>query len=89
MELSRHAHVRCQQRSIPPLILNWLLDYGAEQRSHGASKRFFDRSARRRLAAEYGAEVVERLGPLLNLYLIEGDSKVVTAGVRTRRVKRS
>ncbi len=88
MEFSHHAHVRCQQRGIPPLILEWLLDYGVEQRSAGTSKRYFDREARRRLAADYGAEVVSRLGDLLNLYLVEGEDRIVTAGVRTRRIKR-
>lgn len=89
MELSRHAQIRCQQRGVPPLIVEWLLTYGAEQRSAGATKRFFDRQARRRLAADYGAEVIDRLGDLLNLYLVEGDERIVTAGVRTRRIKRA
>lgn len=88
MKLSHHAQVRCQQRSVPPLIIQWLLEYGAEQRSAGASKRYFDHEARRRLAADCGAEVVARLGDLLNLYLIEGEGHVVTAGIRTRRIKR-
>ena len=88
MELSIHAQVRCQQRRVPPLIIQWLLDYGAEQRSGGATKRYFDREARRRLATDYGAEVVDRLGDLLNLYLVEDEDRIVTAGVRTRRIKR-
>ena len=88
MHLTRHAAIRCQQRSIPPLIREWLLQYGNEVQAHGAVKRFFDREAKRRLAADVGAKVVDRLGDLLNLYLVEADSKVITAGVRTRRIKR-
>lgn len=88
MQLSQHAQVRCQQRAIPPLIRQWLLEYGAEVPSHGSVKRFFDHAARRRLAAAVGPQVVDRLGSLLNAYLVESDETVVTAGVRTRRIKR-
>lgn len=88
MEMSRHAQVRCQQRGIPPLIRQWLQDYGSEVQSHGATKRFFDHEAKRRLAADVGAQVVNRMGDLLNLYLVEAGTTVITAGVRTRRIKR-
>lgn len=88
MNLSSHAQIRCQQRSIPPLICQWLQEFGAETQSHGATKRFFDRESKRRLAAVVGTQVVDRLGSLLNIYLVEGETKVVTAGVRTRRIKR-
>lgn len=89
MKMSRHAQVRCQQRRVPPLIVAWLLEYGAEERSGGATKRFFDHEARRRLSAAFGAEVVSRLAPLLNTYVVEGDDQLVTAGIRTRRIRRS
>lgn len=62
MDLSRHASVRCQQRGIPPLIRQWLHDYGSEVISHGATKRYFDHRAKKRLAAAVGAQVVDRLG---------------------------
>lgn len=88
MELSCHAQTRCQQRGIPPLIREWLQLYGAEVQTHGATKRYFDRAARKRLAAEVGHQVVDRLGPLLNTYLVETTDVVVTAGVRTKRLKR-
>ena len=88
MDLTRHAQVRCQQRGIPPLIRQWLQDYGSEVQTHGATKRFFDRDARRRLAAAVGPQVVDRLGSLLNVYLVEDTGTVVTAAVRTQRIKR-
>jgi len=88
MDLSRHAQARCQQRSIPPLIRHWLLEYGSEAKAHGATKRFFDKAARKRLAADVGPEVLDRMGDLLNMYLVEGDHVIVTAGIRTHRIKR-
>lgn len=87
MELSHHARVRCQQRGIPPLIRQWLHDFGSEVVSHGATKRYFDHRAKKRLAAAVGAQVVDRLGGLLNVYIVEGDERVITAGHRSRRIK--
>ena len=89
MALSRHAQIRCQQRGISPLICEWLQDYGSTVQTHGATKRYFDRAARRRLAAAVGAQVVDRMSPLLNAYLVESvDETVITAGHRTERIRR-
>lgn len=87
--MTRHAQVRCQQRSIPPVICEWLLLFGSEAKSHGTTKRYFDKTARKRLAKAVGAEVVGRMGNLLDHYLVETDAVIVTAGVRTRRIKRN
>jgi hypothetical protein len=88
MQMSKHAQIRCQQRGIPPLIRQWLQEYGSEAQSHGATKRYFDHAAKRRLSAAVGPQVLDRLGSLLNTYLVETDETVVTAGIRTRRIKR-
>jgi len=88
VQLSHHARVRCQQRGIPPLIQQWLQDFGSEVVSHGATKRYFDHRAKKRLAAAVGAQVVDRLGSLLNIYIVEGDDRVITAGHRTHRIKK-
>ncbi len=41
--VTRHAQVRMQQRGVPPLILEWLLKYGAiEHDGHGGHVRYFD-----------------------------------------------
>lgn len=91
MRLTHHASIRCQQRGIPPLICDWLQRYGAESKTAGGGvKRFFDSAAKRRIAQEVGAQVVDRMGALMNLYLVEApDERIITAGVRTRRFKRN
>jgi hypothetical protein len=88
MNISSHAQTRIQQRGIPPLILNWLIEFGAVKHTHGARKRFFDKRARARLAQAVGDEVVNRLGSLLNVYLVESEETIVTTGHRLRRVRR-
>lgn len=88
LHITQHAAKRMQQRNVPPLIVNWLHEYGAVKHSHGAVKRYFDKPARKRLARDVGEQVVDRLGSLLNLYIVEGNEKLITAGHRTQRFKR-
>lgn len=91
MKLTRHATVRMQQRGIDPLIVDWVLRYGAcVHDHHGGIKRYFDKKARRRLARDVGPSVVDKLGPLLDAVVIQSahDQRVVTAAHRTRRIRR-
>lgn len=87
--LTRHAQIRSQQRAIPGLVLDLLLQFGAsESTGDGASKMFFDKVARRRLHAYAGA-----LAPLLNEHLdlyavVAPDNKVITVGHRLERIRR-
>lgn len=88
MKLSQHAAVRAQQRSIPPLIQQWLLQHGARTYRHGAQIRHFDKKARKVLAACYGRLVVDRLGPLLDSYLVVSENEtVITVGHRFKKVQ--
>lgn len=88
--LTRHASQRMQQRSIPPIVVDWLIGYGAcEYDHHGGEVRFFDKQARRQLTSEVGGQVVKRLEPFLNTYLVMGsDGGVITVGHRTQRINR-
>lgn len=89
MDITRHANTRIQQRGVPPLIVEWLLDYGASEVKHGACLRFFDKRSRKLLEEHFGAQVVDRMGELLNCYIVENAGRLVTAGHRTKRVRRN
>jgi hypothetical protein len=65
MELTKHARVRSQQRSIPPLILQWLLEYGDRTSAHGALRLSFSKRARREIEGVVGKRVVSQLGKFL------------------------
>ena len=83
-----HAEIRAQQRGIPPAIQFWLKEFGAIEYSHDARKRFFDKQARKRMAKELGSEVVDRLGDLMNCYLVESlNGDVITVAHRTERIR--
>lgn len=86
--MSRHTLVRQQQRAIPRLILDWLLTYGAVRRSHeGSEFRYFNHKARRRVSAEVGHQVVDRLAPLLNACMVVStDGTVITCGQRYKSI---
>jgi hypothetical protein len=89
MGLTRHANVRCQQRGIPRLIVDWLLQYGTQTKaSGGAETYFFDKRARRRIERDCGREIVRRLGDLLDAYLVIADDEIVTVGHRHKRIWR-
>ena len=90
MKLSNHAKIRSQQRSIPPLIIDWLEEYGATTYDHhGGLKRYFDKSSRKMISKRYGKCIVDRMGDLMNAYIIEGDNTIVTVGHRRKRLYRN
>ena len=56
-QISHHAATRQQQRGIPPLIMEWLSNYGACRHDHrGAEIRYFDKQSRQALARDVGEE---------------------------------
>lgn len=86
---SRHASSRAQQRAIPPLVIDWLLNYGAETPDkNGAAIRYFDRRAIRNLERHVGRECVRRMKDKLSSYLVEAEGKVITVGHRCRRIRK-
>jgi len=86
-----HASIRCQQRCIPPLINQWLSDFGAKEHDgHGCVKRFFNKQSIKRLKKEFGSEPVKLLSKYLNAYQVEvyESDNIVTSGYLTKRIKR-
>lgn len=90
MRMTRHAEIRMQQRAIPPLVTEWLDQFGATAYDkHGAKRRFFDKQSRKRLTRAVGKKVVNQLSKELSAYMVVSDDKaVLTVGYRTKRIKR-
>ena len=87
-----HAAVRAQQRGIPPLIRDWLLQFGEEQYDgHGGIKRFFSHRSIREMERCFGRQPVSRMSEFLSTYLVESvhDGAVITIGHNYRRSHRS
>ena len=87
--VSTHANKRILQRRIPPMIVEWLYEYGTEKYDgKGARILYFDKRSRRTLAKNIDKIIISRMGSLLNTYIvISNDDVVITTGYRTKRIK--
>lgn len=86
---TRHTQIRQQQRGIPPLVVDLLLQFGASEKSHdGTRKLFFDKTARRRVQS-YAGPLARLLGDHLDVFAVIGNNDaVVTTGHLYERVRR-
>lgn len=90
--ISKHAAIRAQQRGIPSMIQEYLLEYGTEiYDGHGGIKRCFDKCSIRRIERCLGHEQVRRITDFQDAYLIESshDGSIITVGHRTKRMHRN
>ena len=89
LPLSRHARTRMQQRSIPPIIVAPIWEYGCNIRHDGASVYFLNREARNRLKRHIGARPYAQMENRLDAYVVvSDDGTIVTVGWRYKRFKR-
>ena len=89
--VSRHAAIRAKQRSIPPVVFEWLEQYGEEQfDGRGGVVMYFSRNSRRRMEMRFGRRFVAENRKYLNHYMVESarDGAVITTGVRSKRIRR-
>ncbi len=86
--MTEHAKIRSQQRGIPPLVIEWLEDFGEQNHDHrGAVVFHFSKQARRRLERAVGRQPVKRMSEWLDAYVVVAtDGSIVTVGRRWRRV---
>lgn len=86
MSLTLHAAKRCQQRGVPPLVVDLLLEFGSRQHDGlGAEICYFDKKAKKRLQT-YAGGLAGKLGCELNAYLIVNGDRVITAGPRFKKI---
>jgi hypothetical protein len=85
--LTRHAAVRQQQRGIPPMIIDLLLDYGLVERAgKGVTTYYFDRAARRKVLA-YAGRLFPAVEQFLDYYaVVAADGRIITIAPRLKRV---
>jgi hypothetical protein len=86
--LSGHGAARARQRAVPPIVLDWLIDYGARTSvGNGAECVFFDKRGRRLLQREIGSWAYAKLESKLNAYaVVAADGVIITTGYRTERM---
>ncbi|MCC7282225.1 MAG: hypothetical protein IT556_07555 [Acetobacteraceae bacterium] len=86
---TRHAARRMRARAIPEAAVELLFRFGESLIQAGSEVLFFDHAARRRLAGALGREGTRAAERWLDAYLVVGaDGALITAGWRTRRLRR-
>ena len=89
--VSTHAAIRAKQRGIPPLIEQWLDEFGEEDYDgRGAVRFFFSRRSIRAMERAFGRRPGRRMSEFLDAYKVESvsDGQVITVGHRFKRVWR-
>lgn len=86
---THHATSRMQQRNIPPMMIDLLVEFGASEPSgDGTSKLYFNKPARKKLKA-YAGPLADVLESHMDVYaVVTSDMKVVTVGHRLERIRR-
>lgn len=86
--LTNHAKNRMQQRNIPQIVIDWLVDYGnSEYAGEGARKYFFDKQSRKNFK-KYAGKIYGTLEQHLNAYVIvASDNSIVTVGIRYEPIR--
>lgn len=85
--LTKHAEIRCQQRGIPPLIIEWLLDFGKPVYNHGAEIYHFDKKSKKAIERYAGKQILSTLDRYMDAYLVFAAGRVITAGHRFKRIR--
>ena len=88
---SIHAQARLQQRAIPPLIDQWLDEFGDEEYDgRGAVRVYFSRHSIRRMERAFGRLPVRKLAHLLDTYKVESsrDGCTITYARKCKRLRR-
>ena len=89
---SRHSKRRAQQRCLPPIVHQWLDRYGEETHDgHGAIIITFTHRSTRAMERDFGRHFVRQNRKFLRVYRVERntDGTIVTAGWRTKRLRRN
>ena len=83
---TKHALQRCQQRGIPPFIVDLVIDHGRITRRHGADVYYLDKSARRQIKRLLGRKLYARINDQLDIYIVLED-EILTVAHRTKRTR--
>lgn len=90
MSQTHHAQIRQQQRGIPQVVVDWLLELGTTEHTHdGTELLYFDKTARKRLNRYLGGgPLFSHAEEFLDSYAVVSNGKVITVGHRYDRINR-
>lgn len=88
MNTTKHADSRIEQRSIPSVVIDLILDFGATEHHRGCEKLWLDKKGLRQAKKYLGKPHQSYAQLLKDIYLIVDDGTVITAARRDRHHKR-
>ena len=88
MNLTKHASARCQQRSIPPVAIDLILDFGAVEYHRGREIILLDKKGLRKAKRYLGKLLDGHLAVLKDIYVVVAEGMVVTVARKTGHLKR-
>lgn len=87
---TKHANIRNQQRCIPPIIHDWLSEYGEESYdNHGGIKVYFSNRSKKLMEKQLGKHFIRENQKYLKAYRVESSSDgcIITVGWLNKPVK--
>jgi hypothetical protein len=89
--LTGHAESRMRHRGIPPVVIDWLDEFGEERfDGRGGVVCYFSRESKRRLERMLGRRFVAENARYLDRYLVRSatDGAIITVGILTKPIRR-
>jgi hypothetical protein len=88
MSMTEHAAVRCEERSIPGVVVDLILDFGAVEHHRGREKMWLDKKGLRQARRYLGKPHQTYAELLRQTYLIVDHGAVVTVARKNCHHKR-
>jgi hypothetical protein len=89
LQMTRHGACRAQQRSVPPAVLDWLIQFGDEEfLGEGVRRYAFTKRTWKKLSSYLGGLGLAEPEKARSAYaVIAPDDSLITVGYRTGRLK--
>ena len=74
---------KTKQRAIPPIIINWLREFGCRITGmNGTTVIYFDKNSKRTLCSAVGHIVIRRLDDMMDAYVVMSNDRIIAVGHR-------
>lgn len=88
MNYTRHAAQRMTERSIPPAMIDLLMEFGEPEHHKGCVVYRISRKGEKRMSHYYGRVADALIKEVRSYYVVADGDTVVTASRSTRHLKR-
>lgn len=89
MQNTIHSEVRGQQRGVPPIIVDLLLQFGVrEHDASGGEILYFDKRSKKKVEI-YAGGLFGKLNEHMDAYAVIASGKLITVGSRFKRINHS